>query len=227
MSDVATGWKAVLERVRAAEARAGRPSGTVEVVAVSKLQPPEAIRAAHAAGARAFGENYAQELRDKAEALSDLQGLRWHAIGPLQTNKARYVARSAHVFHALDRLEVAQELSRRRTGAPLVVYVEVNVAGEGSKSGVAPESLKALLDAVRPLPGLELVGLMTMPPLAPADEVRPYFRALAALAREHGLKGLSMGSTQDFEAAIEEGATVVRVGTAIFGERPRRGSTAP
>ena len=223
MTDVAAGWKAVLERVRAAEARAGRPSGTVELVAVSKLQPPEAIRAAHAAGARAFGENYAQELRDKAEALSDLQGLRWHAIGPLQTNKARYVARSAHVFHALDRLEVAQELSRRRTGTPLAVYVEVNVAGEGSKSGVAPETLRALLDAVRPLPGLELVGLMTMPPLAPADEVRPYFRALAALAHEHGLKGLSMGSTQDFEAAIEEGATVVRVGTAIFGERPRRG----
>ncbi|HET6984898.1 MAG TPA: YggS family pyridoxal phosphate-dependent enzyme [Myxococcaceae bacterium] len=227
MSDVATGWKAVLERVRAAEARAGRPSGTVEVVAVSKLQPPDAIRAAHAAGARAFGENYAQELRDKAEALSDLQGLRWHAIGPLQTNKARYVARSAHVFHALDRLEVAHELSRRRTGTPLAVYVEVNVAGEGSKSGVAPEALKALLDAVRPLPGLELVGLMTMPPLATADEVRPYFRALAALAREHGLKGLSMGSTQDYEAAVEEGATVVRVGTAIFGERPMRMSTAP
>ena len=227
MSDVAAGWKAVLDRVRAAEARAGRPSGSVEVVAVSKLQPPEAIRAAHAAGARAFGENYAQELRDKAEALSDLQGLRWHAIGPLQTNKARYVARSAHVFHALDRLEVAQELSRRRTGTPLSVYVEVNVAGEASKSGVDPQALGSLLDAVRPLPGLELAGLMTMPPLAPVDEVRPYFRALAALAREHGLRGLSMGSTQDFEAAIEEGATVVRVGTAIFGERPRRGSTAP
>jgi hypothetical protein len=223
MSDVAAGWKAVLERVRAAEARAGRPAGSVEVVAVSKLQPPAAIRAAHAAGARAFGENYAQELRDKAEALSDLQGLRWHAIGPLQTNKARYVARSAHVFHALDRLEVAQELSRRRTGTPLSVYVEVNVAGEASKSGIAPGALSALLNAVRPLPGLELVGLMTMPPLAPADEVRPYFRALAALAREHGLHGLSMGSTQDFEPAIEEGATVVRVGTAIFGERPRRG----
>jgi len=223
MSDVAAGWNAVLERVRAAEARAGRPAGSVEVVAVSKLQPPEAIRAAYAAGARAFGENYAQELRDKAELLSDLQGLRWHAIGPLQTNKARYVARSAHVFHALDRLEVAQELSRRRTGPPLAVYVEVNVAGEASKSGVAPEALPALLDSTRALPGLELVGLMTMPPLGPADVVRPYFRALGKLARERGLPGLSMGSTQDFEAAIEEGATVVRVGTAIFGERPRRG----
>jgi hypothetical protein len=220
MSDVAAGWKTVLERVRAAEARAGRPAGSVDVVAVSKLQPPEAIRAAYAAGARAFGENYAQELRDKAEALSDLAGLRWHAIGPLQTNKARYVARAAHVFHALDRLEVAQELSRRRTGAPLAVHVEVNVAGEGTKSGVAPSALGELLAAVRPLPGLELVGLMTMPPLAPAEEVRPLFRALAALAREHGLAGLSMGSTHDFETAIEEGATVVRVGTAIFGERP-------
>lgn len=224
MTDVAASWRAVLDRVRAAETRAGRPSGSVEVVAVSKLQTPEAIRAAYAAGARAFGENYAQELRDKSEALSDLPGLRWHAIGPLQTNKARYVARSAHVFHALDRLEVAQELSRRRTGAPLDVYVEVNVAGEGTKSGVVPAALAPLLDAVRPLPGLRVVGLMTMPPLAPADEVRPFFRALAALGREHGLAGLSMGSTHDFETAIDEGATVVRVGTAIFGERPRRES---
>jgi PLP dependent protein len=222
MTDVAANWSAVVERVRTATARAGRPEGSVELVAVSKLQPPEAIRAAHAAGARAFGENYAQELRDKAAALSDLPGLRWHAIGPLQTNKARYVARSAHVFHALDRVEVAEELSRRRTGTPLSVYVEVNVTGESSKSGVAPGALGALVDAVRPLPGLTLVGLMTMPPLAPAEEVRPLFRSLAALAREHRLPGLSMGTTHDFEAAIEEGATVVRVGTAIFGERPTR-----
>ena len=227
MTDVAASWKAVLDRVRAAETRAGRPPGSVEIVAVSKLQTPEAIRAAYAAGARAFGENYAQELRDKSEALSDLQGLRWHAIGPLQTNKARYVARSAHVFHALDRLEVAQELSRRRTGPPLDVYVEVNVAGEGTKSGVAPAALAPLLDGIRPLPGLRVVGLMTMPPLGSADEVRPFFDALAALGRKHGLAGLSMGSTQDFETAIEEGATVVRVGTAIFGERPRRGVTTP
>lgn len=222
MTDVAANWRAVQERVRAAAARAGRPEQSVEVVAVSKLQPPEAIRAAHAAGARAFGENYAQELRDKATALSDLPGLRWHAIGPLQTNKARYVARSAHVFHALDRVEVAQELSRRRTGPPLAVYLEVNVAGEASKSGIAPGALGVLLDGVRPLPGLEVVGVMTMPPLAPPEEVRRLFAALAALAREHGLAGLSMGSTHDFEVAIEQGATVVRVGTAIFGERPSR-----
>ena len=105
MTDVAANWRAVLERVRLATARAGRPEGSVELVAVSKLQPPEAIRAAYAGGARIFGENYAQELRDKAAALSDLEGIRWHAIGPLQTNKARYVARSAHVFHALDVLD--------------------------------------------------------------------------------------------------------------------------
>ena len=202
----------------------GRPAraSAARTRSSTALQPAEAIRAAHAAGARAFGENYAQELRDKAEALSDLPGIRWHAIGPLQTNTARYVARSAHVFHALDRVEVAQELSRRRTGAPLAVYVEVNVGSEATKSGVDPAALGALLEAVRPLPGLELVGLMTMPPLAPAEEVRPFFRALAALGRDHGVAGLSMGSTQDFEVAIEEGATVVRVGTAIFGERPRR-----
>ncbi len=226
MTDVAANWRAVLERVRTAAARTGRSGLPIEVVAVSKLQPTEAIRAAYAAGARAFGENYAQELRDKAAELADLPGLRWHAIGPLQTNKARYVARSAHVFHALDRQEVAEELSRRRTGAPLQVYVEVNVAGEASKSGVAPAVLGPLVQAVRPLPGLELVGLMTMPPLGPAEKVRPLFRALADLARQHGLAGLSMGSTHDFEVAIEEGATVVRVGTAIFGERPQRG-TAP
>jgi len=218
MTDVAAGWKAVVERVRAAAARAGRPESSVEVVAVSKLQPSEAIRAAHAAGARAFGE----ELRDKASALSDLEGIRWHAIGALQTNKARYVARWAQVFHALDRIEVAEELSRRRTGPPLAVYVEVNVGGEATKSGVRPSELPPLLERVRTLPGLELVGLMTMPPLAPPEEVRPLFRTLAALAREHGLAGLSMGSTHDFETAIEEGATAVRVGTAIFGERPAR-----
>lgn len=221
MSDVAASWRAVLDRVRAAAARAGRSEQSVEVIAVSKLQPPEAIRAAYAAGARAFGENYAQELRDKAAALSDLAGLRWHAIGPLQTNKAKYVARSAHVFHALDRAEVAEELSRRRTGTPLEVYLEVNIGGEASKSGVAPADLPALAERVRKLPGLTLVGLMAMPPLGPdAEDSRPHFRELAQLARAQGLKGLSMGTTHDYRVAIEEGATVVRVGTALFGERP-------
>ena len=113
-------------------------------MAVSKLKPAALIREAYAAGQRDFGENYAQELRDKAAELADLQGLRWHAIGPLQTNKVKYVAKAAHAFHALDRLEVAQELSRRRQGAPSPCYVEVNVGGEASKSGLAPEALGPL-----------------------------------------------------------------------------------
>ncbi|QDE82326.1 MULTISPECIES: YggS family pyridoxal phosphate-dependent enzyme [Myxococcus] len=218
---VAEQLASVRERVAAACARAGRPVESVTLVAVSKLKPADLIREAYAAGQRDFGENYAQELRDKAAELADLDGLRWHAIGALQTNKVKYVARVAGAFHALDRLEVARELSKRRDGAPpLPVYVEVNVGGEATKSGLAPDALGAFLDEVRALPGLQAVGLMALPPPT-EDEVRARadFQALRELARVHGLPGLSMGTTHDFEWAIEEGATVVRVGTAIFGER--------
>lgn len=218
--DIRAGLEQVRRRIAAACARAGRAPESVELVAVSKLKPAEAIREAYDAGQRHFGENYAQELRDKAAALADLSGLRWHAVGPLQTNKAKYVARSAHVFHALDRLEVAQELSRRRTGEPLACFIEVNVAGEQTKRGVAPAEAEALLAELRGLPGLEPVGLMCLPPFSEGPEAsRPHFRALAELARRLGLSRLSMGTTGDFEVAIEEGATLVRVGTAIFGER--------
>ncbi|MBI3184773.1 MAG: YggS family pyridoxal phosphate-dependent enzyme [Myxococcales bacterium] len=223
MSDkgIASRLAQVSERVARACRAAGRPEGAVELVAVSKLQPPEAIREAYRAGQRAFGENYAQELRDKAAALADLPKLRWHAIGPLQTNKARTVASVAQVFHALDRREVARELSRRRSGAPLRCLIEVNVAGEATKRGVAAEEARKLLDEVRGLPNLEVAGLMCLPPLEDDPErSRPHFRALAALARSLGLSELSMGTTADFEVAISEGATMVRVGTAIFGERP-------
>ena len=227
MSGLAERLEALQTAVRAACQRAGRPEDSVELLAVSKLQPLDAMREAHAAGVRAFGENYAQELRDKSAALSDLPGIRWHAIGPLQTNKAKYVARTAHVFHALDRADVAEELSRRRTGTPLDVYLEVNVGGESTKGGVRPAELTSLVERVRTLPGLRLVGLMAMPPLGPAaEDGRPYFKMLAELARAQGLSGLSMGTTHDFGVAIEEGATVVRVGTALFGERPR-GTTTP
>lgn len=217
----AEGLSGVEARIQAACARAGRSRDQVELIAVSKLHPPDRIREAYAAGQRAFGENYAQELRDKAEALADLPGLRWHAIGPLQANKAKYVARSAHAFHALDRLEVAQELSRRRTGTPLRTFLQVNVGDEATKSGVSPEAAGALAEQVRGLPGLELVGLTALPPLLddPAA-MRPFFRTLRELAGRLGLRELSMGTTHDFEVAIEEGATAVRVGTAIFGERP-------
>jgi hypothetical protein len=220
MSPLAERLAQVRERMAAACARAGRAPQSVTLVAVSKLKPAALIREAYAAGQRDFGENYAQELRDKAAQLSDLEGLRWHAIGPLQTNKVKYVARAAHAFHALDRLEVAEELSRRRQQAPLPCYVEVNVGAEASKSGLAPEQLGPFLEAVRALPGLRVEGLMALPP--PSEEqaqARGAFRALSQLARQHGLTGLSMGTTHDYELAIEEGATLVRVGTALFGER--------
>lgn len=218
--DVARGLAGVREQIARAAARAGRDPAGVELVAVSKRQPAVAIREAFAAGHRAFGENYAQELRDKAAELADLEGLRWHAIGPLQTNKAKYVAAVAHAFHALDRVEVARELGRRRLADPLPCYVEVNVAGEESKHGVPPEALPDLLAALREVPGVALVGLMTMPPWGDPEAARPHFRTLRGLAERHGLAGLSMGSTDDVEVAVEEGATVVRVGRSIFGERP-------
>lgn len=223
MDTIAASLAQVQARIAAACRRAGRPDGDVQLLAVSKLQPAALIRAAHAAGHRDFGENYAQELRDKAAELADLD-LRWHAIGPLQSNKVKYVARHAASFHALDRLEVARELSARRQGDPIEVYVEVNIAGEDQKHGVPPADAPALVAQARELPGLRLVGLMCMPPQGDADwqpeHSRPWFRALRELAHGLGLRGLSMGTTDDFEVAIEEGATVVRVGRSIFGERP-------
>ena len=220
MSEVARRLGEIRARVAAACGRAGRPVESVTLVAVSKLKPAALIREAYEAGQRDFGENYAQELRDKAAELAGLEGLRWHAIGPLQTNKVKYVARAAHAFHALDRMDVARELSKRRAEALLPCYVEVNLGGEQSKSGLAPEGLAAFLDEARTLPGLKVEGLMALPPpTEDLEQARGYFRHLRELARAQGLTGLSMGTTHDFELAIEEGATLVRVGTAIFGER--------
>ena len=196
-------FAAVESRIAAACKKANRPRESVTLVAVSKLHPPEAIKLAWQLGHRDFGENYAQELRDKHVGLADCEGLRWHAIGPVQPKNAKYVAKAATIFHALERL------------------VEVNVAGEDSKAGVNASDLPAFLTAVRALPNLELVGLTTMPPLSEDPEAsRPHFKALRALTQQHALPQLSMGTTGDFEVAIEEGATLVRVGTAIFGHRP-------
>jgi len=220
VSEVARRLGEIRARVAAACGRAGRPFESVTLVAVSKLKPAALIREAYEAGQRDFGENYAQELRDKAAELAGLEGLRWHAIGPLQTNKVKYVARAAHAFHALDRMDVARELSKRRAEAALPCYVEVNLGGEQSKSGLAPEGLGAFLEEARTLPGLKVEGLMALPPpTEDLEQARGYFRHLRELARAQGLTGLSMGTTHDFELAIEEGATLVRVGTAIFGER--------
>lgn len=224
LSTVGQRLEAVRARIQAACARVGRREDSVTLIAVSKLQEASLIQEAWAAGQRDFGENYAQELRDKAVALQTLQPLRWHAIGPLQTNKVKYVAKVAFAFHALERLDVAQELSRRREESPLRCYVEVHLGEEATKSGVRPEALGAFLESIRALPGLKLEGLMALPPPSEEEErTREHFRTLRGLATQYGLAGLSMGTTQDFELAIEEGATVVRVGTALFGERPRSG----
>ncbi len=220
-AELQANFTAVEGRIAAACERAHRPRASVQLVAVSKLHPPEVIRMAHRLGARHFGENYAQELRDKHVALSDCVGLRWHAIGPVQPKNAKYVARAAHVFHALDRADVASELSKRRTGEPLDCFIEVNIAGESSKAGLAPGAVAEFFEQTRALPGLRVVGLTAMPPLH--EDSRPHFVATADLARSLGLTQLSMGTTEDFEVAIEAGATHVRVGTALFGARPTTG----
>jgi pyridoxal phosphate enzyme (YggS family) len=201
--------------------RARVPAG-VTLVAVSKTQPAEAIREAYAAGQRDFGENYAQEWREKADALADLADLRWHFVGGLQTNKVKYLAGRVFLVHAVDREELARELSRRfaQKGAVARVLLEVNTGGEATKGGVAPGDAPALAAAVRALPGVDLRGLMCMPP--PGDDPRPHFRLLRALRDRLGLAELSMGMSADWEIAIAEGATIVRVGTAIFGQRTAR-----
>jgi pyridoxal phosphate enzyme (YggS family) len=208
---------------RLARLRAAIPSH-VTLVAVSKTQPAEAIREAYAAGQRHFGENYAQEWREKADALSDLDGIVWHFVGRLQTNKVKYLAGRVGWIHAVDREELAREISKRwqRAGGVARVLLEVNVGREASKSGCVPADVDRLAAAVGALPGVELAGLMCIPP--PADDPRPHFRALRGLRDRLGLRELSMGMTADWPAAVEEGATLVRIGTAIFGERPPKGA---
>ena len=201
--------------------RAGLPAG-VTLVAVSKTQPAAAIREAYAAGQRDFGENYAQEWREKADALADLAELRWHFIGALQTNKVKYLAGRVHAIHTVDRHELAREISKRfaAKGGVARVFLEVNTGGEASKAGCTPGAAPGLAEAMRALPGVELVGLMAIPP--PEADPRPHFRLLRDLRDRLGLRELSMGMSADWKIAIEEGATVIRIGTAIFGPRARR-----
>lgn len=213
-------------RIRAAEDAAGRRSGSVSLLAVSKTKPSEVVRQAHQAGLSAFGENYAQEMAEKAAALADLP-LSWHFIGPIQSNKTVIIAETCDWVHSVDRIKIARRLSEQRPPdkAPLNVLVQVKTSDETSKSGVAPEALPELITAIAELPNLTLRGLMTIP--APADDIhqqRPPFRALretlASLQRtQPSLDTLSMGMSGDLEAAIAEGATLVRVGTDIFGAR--------
>ncbi|HKY35031.1 MAG TPA: YggS family pyridoxal phosphate-dependent enzyme [Polyangiaceae bacterium] len=217
----------VRARIRAAAAACGRQASDVKLVAVSKMHPVAKIREAYAAGQRDFGENYVQELLKKAEELRDLPELNWHLIGHLQRNKARHVAGLVAMLHTVDTPELASELAKRAAGAGerrLEVLVEVSIAGEEQKHGVEPIELGPLLDAIEALPALSLRGLMCVPPLNEDITItRPYFDALRRLRDEHGgaarLPELSMGMTHDLEQAVAAGATLVRVGTAIFGAR--------
>ncbi|SOY83004.1 Conserved hypothetical protein, UPF0001 family; putative racemase [Cupriavidus taiwanensis] len=228
MSVIAANLQAVRQGIAAAAQQAGRQPADVALLAVSKTVSPHRIRAAYAAGQREFGENYVQEGIDKIAALADLRGhLQWHFIGPLQSNKTRPVAEHFDWVHSIERLRIAERLSAQRPAgmAPLQVCIQVNISGEASKSGVAPAEVPALAHAVAALPNLRLRGLMAIPEPAhdPAAQRRPFaaMRAMLQALRADGLQldTLSMGMSGDMEAAIAEGATLVRIGTAIFGAR--------
>lgn len=231
MHSIATGLKQVKDRVAAAAQRAGRAPDDVLIVAVTKTRTIEEIEEVIAAGANDLGENYVQELVAKHQALENggHDALRWHAIGHLQRNKVRQIAAFCELIHAVDSARLADEIDKRtqqhsRTQA---VLIEVNVAAEASKFGVAVADAAQLADHVAGLKNVQLRGLMAMTPYgAPDDESRRYFRQMRELAEkldedlpQGAMAALSMGMTQDYEAAVEEGATIVRVGTAIFGER--------
>jgi len=226
MATIQINLQAVRARIAAACKASGRPESAVQLIAVSKTQPAEAVRAAAGVGQRDFGENYVQEALEKIGALTDLP-LVWHFIGPIQSNKTRPIAESFHWVHSLDREKIATRLAEARPAdlPPLNVCIEVNVSGETSKSGVAPEALGSLARHVSVLPRLKLRGLMAIPEPTPDTQLqRRHFLRLRELKDELVRSGLaldtlSMGMSADMEAAIAEGATMVRVGTAIFGER--------
>lgn len=226
MTTISANLQAVRARIAAAAELAGRAVEDIRLLAVSKTFPPERVREAASAGQRAFGENYVQEGLAKIDALGDL-GLEWHFIGPLQSNKTRPVAEHFAWVHGIDRLKIAERLAEAR-GAErpaLQVCIQVNVSGEASKSGVSPGDTAALAHGLAALPNLRLRGLMAIP--EPTDDMalaRQRFAALRALRDALNREGLaldtlSMGMSHDLEAAILEGATIVRVGSAIFGER--------
>lgn len=227
MTSVRERLQQVMDRIRSAEQRYGRPQGSVTLLAVSKLQPASAIAELAAAGQYRFGENYLQEAEPKMQALSGL-ALEWHFIGPIQANKTRGLACHFAWVHSVDRFKIARRLSEQRPGqlSPLNICLQVNISGEASKSGIEPARLSELATVVADLPRLQLRGLMAIP--APSDDFTEQRRACARLrqyqealqAAGFALDTLSMGMSADLEAAIAEGATLVRIGTAIFGPRP-------
>ncbi len=229
MTPIAANLQAVIVRICDAARAAGRDPASIRLLAVSKTHSAETVRLAAACGQRAFGENYVQEAVDKVTALQTCD-LEWHFIGPIQSNKTRLLAASFDWVHSVDRLKIAQRLSAQRPSdlPPLNVCIQVNVSGETSKSGVTPHEIAPLVSAVSTLPGLALRGLMTIP--EPTDNTvlqRERFASLRRMRDElikagYALDTLSMGMSDDLEAAIAEGATIVRVGSAIFGSRSAR-----
>ncbi len=228
MTTIANALQAVRQRIALAATAAGRPVAGIQLLAVSKTFPAAAVRQAYTAGQRAFGESYVQEAMEKVAALNDLP-LRWHFIGPIQSNKTRPITENFSWVHSLDRDRIADRLSagRPKNLPDLQVCLQVNVSGEASKSGVAPEELPALARYVQALPRLKLRGLMAIP--EPTDDPvkqREAFVRLRQLLEQLNAEGfqldtLSMGMSDDLEAAIAEGATIVRVGSAIFGTREK------
>lgn len=228
MGTLEQAWQATRQRIELAARAAGRPPGAVRLLAVSKTFPADALRSLHTLGQRAFGENYVQEAVDKRAALADLPDVQWHLIGPLQGNKARAAAAAFDCIETIDRPRIADRVSAARSARPpLDVLVQVNVSGEMTKHGIAPGGCLALARYVSTLPNLRLRGIMGIPePGVDAERLREQFAALRKCFDECRAAGLavdmlSMGMSADLELAIAEGATEVRVGSAIFGERRR------
>jgi pyridoxal phosphate enzyme (YggS family) len=210
----------VRDRIEHAAARAGRDSRSITLVAVTKVFPASAIREAYEAGIMDFGENYVQEFESKAPEVRDLTGARFHLIGHLQSNKARKAFELFQVIETVDSAKLARRLDE--AARPLDVMLEVKVSPEEAKSGADPAELPTLIESVRASKNLRLLGLMTVPPWTEDGEMsRPYFRRLRELGSKYGLPHLSMGMSHDFEVAIEEGATFIRIGTALFGKRKK------
>ncbi len=230
MNQIVENLQKIRKRIDDAATSCGRDPRSIRLVAVSKRIPLAAIEQASTAGQIVFGENYMQEAKDKIEKLKDSK-IEWHFIGHIQTNKAKDAATLFDTIHTLDRLKLAKALNQyaEQSARKVSVLVQVNVGKELQKAGVLPDQAETLLKSLQDFPHLEVNGLMTMPPYkSDPEEVRPYFRRLRQLADDFAAKGffstpryeLSMGMSGDFEVAIEEGATLVRVGTAIFGQRP-------
>jgi PLP dependent protein len=220
VTDIAGNVRRILDRIERAAKRSGRSPDSVRLLAVTKTVPLEHIRAAIACGVTHIAENRLQEALPKREALAT-ESATWHFIGHLQTNKAKKVVENFDCVHSVDRAELAVALARQVSDRPpFPVLIEVKLQEEANKSGVAESDLPALVSSLKALPTLDLRGLMAIPPpVDDPEQARPFFRRLRMLAQDFGLSDLSMGMTHDFEVAVEEGATMVRIGTGLFGSR--------